>query len=251
MQQHCDPEDLALLALGESVDGTCSEHAATCAECGEQLTQLREVISVGRASGGPDALVEPPSHVWRRIESQLDTEPVPMTLGATSQVNHSAEQDPAPAIPIGRKRGLPRWTGLVAATAAGILIGGAVVTVVTGQDEQASIVASAQLMPMPDGPDRGGEAQATLNRTDTGYSVTVTASGLEGPEGFYEVWLLDPQDSGLVALGTLAPGEKQAAFPVPDGIDLSAFNAVDISDEPLDGDPTHSTVTVLRGTLQT
>ena len=113
------------------------------------------------------------------------------------------------------------------------------------------MVASAQLAPMPDGPDRGGSAEATLNRTDAGYTVTVKASGVAGPEGFYEVWLLDPENSGLIALGSIAAGEQEATFPVPDGVDLEAFNAVDVSDEPLDGDPTHSTVTVLRGTLET
>jgi hypothetical protein len=63
------------------------------------------------------------------------------------------------------------------------------------------------------------------------------------------VWLLDEQNLGLIALGTLAPGETEATFPVPDGVDLQQFNAVDVSDEPLDGDPGHSGATVMRGTL--
>jgi hypothetical protein len=103
---------------------------------------------------------------------------------------------------------------------------------------------------MPDGPDRGGSASATLNQVDGEYTVTVTATGLTGPEGFYEVWLLDEQNAGLIALGALPPGETEATFPVPEGVDLEAFSAVDVSDEPLDGDPGHSTVTVLRGGLQ-
>jgi hypothetical protein len=232
MQQHCDPEDLALLALGETVDPACQTHVATCAACSAEVGELRQVVSVGRASGGPSALVDPPPRVWEAISEQLASEPIPM-------------RRPEPAPP--RRR----WTGLVAAAAAGILIGGTVVAVVTGQDTPETLVASAQLAPMPDGPDRGGSAAATLNRTDSGYTVTVKASGVAGPEGFYEVWLLDPENSGLIALGSIAAGEQEATFPVPDGVDLDAFNAVDVSDEPLDGDPTHSTVTVLRGTLET
>ena len=30
---------------------------------------------------------------------------------------------------------------------------------------------------MPDGPDRGRQAEASLNRTDNGYTITVKASG--------------------------------------------------------------------------
>lgn len=233
MQQHCDVDELALMSLGENINDDCAAHVTTCEQCAAQLADFKELVLVGRSSGGPDNLVAPPDRVWDRISAQLATEPVPL-------VRPPAQQ----------RRGLPRWAGLVAASAAGILVGGAVVAVTTGQDTPTSVVASAQLAPMPDGPDRGGIADATLNRTDAGYTVTVSASGLAGPEGFYEVWLLDPKDSGLIALGSLGPGEQKATFPVPDGIDLEVFSAVDISDEPLDGDPTHSTVTVLRGTLE-
>jgi hypothetical protein len=231
MQQHCDSEDLALLALGEPVDPACEEHVSACPQCSAELADLRQVVSVGRASGGPDALESPPPRVWAAISDQLASEPVPLKRPDTAPPRR-------------------RWTGLVAAAAAGILIGGGAVAVITGQNTPETVVASAQLAPMPDGPDRGGSAEATLNRTDSGYTVTVKASGVAGPEGFYEVWLLDPENSGLIALGSIAAGEQEATFPVPDGVDLDTFNAVDVSDEPLDGDPTHSTVTVLRGTLE-
>lgn len=238
MQQHCDPEDLALAALGEELDSACQQHWTTCALCSEQVAELREVVAVGKASGGPDSLVEPPAGLWERIADQLETEPVPLRPATA----------PGPTV---RTRRTPGWLGLVAAAAAGILLGGVVVGSLTGSDEPGAIVASAQLTPMPDGPDRGGDASATLNRADDGYTITVMATDLSGPEGFYEVWLLDEENAGLIALGALPPGQTEATFPVPEGVDLAAFSAVDISDEPLDGDPTHSTVTVLRGTLQT
>jgi hypothetical protein len=235
MQQHCDPEDLALAALGEVLEPTCAEHLPACSLCSEQVAELREVVVAGKASGGPDSLIAAPAHVWDRIVEQLRSEPVPLQRPTAD----------APA-----RRGLPRWAGLVAASAAGVLLGGAVVGAVSGGDDTGAIVASAQLRPMPDGPDRGGSASATLNQVDGEYTVTVTATGLTGPEGFYEVWLLDEQNAGLIALGALPPGETEATFPVPEGVDLEAFSAVDVSDEPLDGDPGHSTVTVLRGGLQ-
>lgn len=227
MQQHCDADELALLALGEDLGEDCAAHVAQCEQCAEELATYREVVLVGRASGGPDMLATPPPQVWDRISEQLATEPVPLAS---------------------RRRGLPTWLGLVAATVAGILIGVGVVSY-TGRSAPEQIVASAQLAPMPDGPDRGGDAEATLNKTDDGYTVTVKATDMSGPEGFYEVWLLDEKNSGLIALGTLAPGQREATFPVPDGVDLQLFNAVDISDEPLDGNPGHSGATVMRGTL--
>lgn len=225
MQPHCDQDELALLALGEDVDPACGNHVAHCEQCRDELAAFREVVAVGRASGGPDMLASPPPAVWERISEQLATEPVPL-----------------------RRKRLPTWFGLVAATVAGVLIGAGIVTL-NSRSTPEQIVASAQLAPMPDGPDRGGDAEATLNRTDGGYSVTVKAKDMTGPEGFYEVWLLDEQNAGLVALGTLGPGQTEATFPVPAGVDLQVFNAVDISDEPLDGNPGHSGATVMRGTL--
>lgn len=222
---HCELDDLALVALGESVPQEVSEHVASCPVCNAQVEELTEVVSTGRASGGPSSLVDPPPVVWERIEEQLHTEPVPL-----------------------QPRARRRWFSVAAAAVAGILLGAGAMAMTGGQDE-GRIVASAALTPMPDGPDRGATASAVVHEGADGYSVTVKTEDLPGAEGFYEVWLLDPENAGLIALGTLSPDQSQATFPVPAGVDLNAFSAVDVSDEPLDGDPGHSTVTVLRGTL--
>jgi hypothetical protein len=50
-----------------------------------------------------------------------------------------------------------------------------------------------------------------------------------------------------VALGVLEIGSGR--FPVPAGVDLAAYGTVDVSREPLDGDPAHSTDSVARGAL--
>ena len=75
------------------------------------------------------------------------------------------------------------------------------------------------------------------------------ATGLGAPQGFFEVWLMIPDDSGLVSLGTMSAGQTHATFPVPDGLPLNVYTNVDISDEPIDGDPGHSAVSLLRGQL--
>lgn len=222
---HCEIDDLALLALGEEVAPAVSQHVAECSICTAQLQELSEVVTTGKAAG-PWTLVEPPDRVWEAVVAEIH-EPV------------------AEVVPLRPRR---RWLGLAAAAAVGVLLGAGAMVVADRPDE-GRIVASAALTPMPDGPDRGATAEAEVHQTAQGYAVTVTAKDLPGAQGFYEVWLLDPQNAGLVALGTLAPGETSATFAVPEGVDLQTFSAVDISDEPLDGDPGHSTVTVLRGTL--
>jgi anti-sigma-K factor RskA len=61
----------------------------------------------------------------------------------------------------------------------------------------------------------------------------------------FEVWLL-AADGGLQSLGLI---EHTGRFAVPAGVDLTRFNVVDVSREPIDGNPTHSGDSVVRGTL--
>ena len=79
--------------------------------------------------------------------------------------------------------------------------------------------------------------------------VTVRVDGLRPTEagGFYELWLLGP-DQRLVGLGSFRVGDDGTAtlrLPLP--VDPRAFDFFDISLEPGDGDPGHSGASVLRG----
>ena len=53
--------------------------------------------------------------------------------------------------------------------------------------------------------------------------------------------------AGGIALGTL---DGDGKFVVPAGLDMEAYPLVDVSIEPLDGNPAHSTKSVLRGRLE-
>jgi hypothetical protein len=99
---------------------------------------------------------------------------------------------------------------------------------------------------------------APLDRFTATGSATVTEAGdgtrtvevqLDKTEarGYQEVWLIAPDLSRLVSLGIM--NSSSGRFDVPTGLDLSGYPIVDVSDEPLDGNPAHSSVSIVRGTL--
>lgn len=144
----------------------------------------------------------------------------------------------------------------VAAAVVGVMLGGAAVAFVEQQDKGVEVVAKAALAPLPGDEGAGapgvgspatGVAEVALSGAQE--SLTVSTQDLAQPLGFYEVWLLDVQSGGMISLGTVPGGSHETRLPLPTGVDLQVFRAVDISDEPLDGQPGHSSVSVLRGTL--
>ena len=72
----------------------------------------------------------------------------------------------------------------------------------------------------------------------------MTAPALPAIPGAYEVWLFG-NDGRMISLGSLNQGE--GTFTVPQGIDTQEYRTIDISDEPPDGIPTHSGISVVRG----
>ncbi|MGX9900602.1 anti-sigma factor domain-containing protein [Arthrobacter sp. SA17] len=68
-------------------------------------------------------------------------------------------------------------------------------------------------------------------------------------QGYQEVWLIAPDLSRLVSLGVM--NSPSGTFDVPTGLNLSDFPIVDVSDEPVDGNPAHSSISIVRGTLDT
>ena len=79
-----------------------------------------------------------------------------------------------------------------------------------------------------------------------GCSSHVETRGLDAGDGYLELWLIDPTVSRLVSLGPL---RADGIYDVPAGVDPAQFPIVDVSVEPVDGNPTHSGDSVLRGQL--
>lgn len=69
-----------------------------------------------------------------------------------------------------------------------------------------------------------------------------------------ETWLIAPGTGAMVSLGpvpTQGLGAATVELTVPRGLDVGTFTLVDVSAEPLDGDPTHSGASLARGSLST
>jgi hypothetical protein len=138
---------------------------------------------------------------------------------------------------------------VLVAACAGALVGGAAVYAATTTQRATSpttVVAAAALEPLGGSTARG---TAQVVSSDDGARVAVDVSGLARPDGFYEVWLLDADGKRLIALGVL-DGTDKGEFAMPPGVSMTDFPVVDVSLEPSDGDPGHSSNSLVRGTLQ-
>lgn len=233
---HFDPEALALMALGEPCDDAAQvDHLDSCVDCQRELASLAEVVATARV--GVVDVPGPGPDVWGRI-------------AAAAFVPGSATTDDASSVvELRPARDTHRWWPLVAVAAAlALVVGGAgVLGLLPWPSSSAVTVASTELVPLPGTTSTATGGRAVLLQDGAGYHVEVDAVGLGSSAGFYEVWLMSPDDSGLISLGTMSSGQSHAEFSVPAGLPLSMFSAVDISDEPVDGNPQHSATTVLRG----
>lgn len=270
--QHVEPDLLALLALGERVDSSIdgvsvSEHLSACPFCRDEVRSLRATAEVARTAAGHrgDEGVHPPDRVWHGIVAELglaDTAAAP-TAGSADEVsglpptgagrpgNRGSRRRPRrPPGPGARRRWTRTAAALVATAAVGV--GGTLVAVRPWTASARQTVAfAAPLTPVRGGPS-GVRGQARVVLSADGPRLAISASGLPLREGFYEVWMYDP-DAGaghgdMVAVGTLGAG-TDSDFILPPTLNLRSHHIVDISAEQYDGNQAHSTISVLRGVL--
>ncbi len=248
-QDHCDPEQLALRALGEPAD-LDTDHLDSCARCRRELDELRVTVGVARSSSRADAPQAPPPAVWDRVVDELGVSPLTAATGAERPAGHAAGE--ADVVPLGpRRRRPPLLAAAAAAAVAGVLAGGTATWLALRPDvpdvaaAPAVVVASADLKPLPDWR-ASGDARVVRSDGQRHLHVDLRAPA-PGPGDFREVWLLDRAAKRLVSLGLL-PG-RSGDFLLPPGLDLAAYPVVDVSEEPDDGNPAHSGDSIVRGTL--
>ncbi|WP_437440904.1 anti-sigma factor [Rathayibacter oskolensis] len=111
--------------------------------------------------------------------------------------------------------------------------------------DQAVVVARADLAAFPGW--QGASGTAELEDTDGERELVVHLDATGGAQAYREVWLIASDASGLVGLGVLDGTDGR--FTVPADVDLSQYSLVDVSEEPLDGDPSHSGDSIVRGPL--
>lgn len=91
------------------------------------------------------------------------------------------------------------------------------------------------------------EGVVVISGDEDGRRAHVTLDSMP-PSGraLYELWLLDGV-RGQLALGTFAvPSSGRAEVEVPVPVEPSGFTYLDVSREPLDGNPGHSGVSIMR-----
>ena len=85
------------------------------------------------------------------------------------------------------------------------------------------------------------------------HTMAVRLSGVPDTAGgdYLEVWLMDGAGSEIIALGALTRDDTgfTGSFTVPSNLPMTRLDVVDVSAERYDGDPGHSGVSILRGTL--
>jgi len=231
---HPEPEIL-LRSVGGSTDEETRRHLATCTQCRADLATMTRARAAGATLASDPALgtlTTPPPAVWASIRRELD-----------ETVEHRVAQ--VPVAPSRGARSRRTWAVVAASVAAGAVLGASIVALVNrDQDDSAPQVAvrSSSLEPL-----EGHVTSGTLSMSGSPSreSLSVDLHEADPGPGFLEVWLLDAKTGGMVSLGVL-DGDR-GSYAVPPGLDLTAYDQVDVSREPYDGNPAHSKVSLARG----
>ncbi|MFT4469412.1 anti-sigma factor [Arthrobacter sulfonylureivorans] len=245
--RHLDPELISLLALDDTIgDRSDREHLRTCPECADEYQALRRAVIAAKADPEPE-LESPGPQVWQAIHRELGLAPElaedPLrSAPGPAPLRDAAAERPSPAAPAPRPRprNFPAW---LAAAAAVVLLAAIGVSWIVNRNT--ATLAQADLQPLEQYA-ATGTARVVENNGIRELEIRLSANEARG---YQEVWLIAPDLSGLVSLGVL--DSDSGRFPIPQGLDLSKFPIVDVSDEPLDGNPEHSSVSIVRGSLGT
>lgn len=252
--QHLDSDQLVILALGErTADAAESAHLADCAGCQAEIDDLRHVADLSAETQDLRELPPPPDRVWQGIAAEVaqmsgaagsrsvTTAPDHVVVPITSGVRRTTVTDGNTR----RSRWLPP---LVAAVAAAVLavVGTVSVIRLTERPADPAVTARASLTPLPAAPaNAAGNARVLSDDV-----LRLQIKDLPLTKGFYEVWLIDPNDiTKMIPVGLLGSSTSDVALPIPPTTDLNQYSLVDISAEAWDGDSAHSGKSLLRGTL--
>jgi anti-sigma-K factor RskA len=182
----------------------------------DEMAELLALVEQGQLPEG--GWEPPPPGLWERIDA------------ATRETE------------LERRRRRRWFLPAVAAAAAAVVLVAALGAFALIGDDGGDVVAAVDLEPLSD----GGTGTARLVEHDGTLQLHVDTADLDPGDGYLELWLIDPTVTQLISLGPL---RDDGTYDLPPHVDPSAFPIVDVSIEPVDGDPTHSGQSVLRGEL--
>ena len=255
---HPSPDLLALLALGEQA-GTPEEraHVESCSVCRAEIADLARAVVIGRRGRmGDSGLVTPPDRVWQSIRAELGFAGEPGTDRADPRAARTGVLSPAPertatVTNIGNVRpgssGRRSLAALVAAAVALVLGIGLGFGLDRFLAPRQTVLWTAELQAQGTFAGSSGEA-VVAEDPDGNRTLVVELDSPQPVDGSRAVWLIDRNRQQMRVLGYLN-GDK-GSWPVPSDLDPRQFPIVDVSKEPPgDPDPRHSTVSIVRGTL--
>jgi anti-sigma-K factor RskA len=250
--EHCEPEQLALAALGEPLSAAEAAHVDACAQCRDEIASLKRGVDIlavpAFATSGP--AIAPPPRVWDAIAAATGVQASPAGRAHAEMADAPAEPaiaavPPAPATDSVVRQLRPRRSrALLAVAAAAVVVAAAAGAIALNRDDEVTL-ASTTLSTLDTGRPEG---TASVVEEDDGTRVLRIELRTPPPqEGYYEAWLADASAKGMVSMGSVRPGTT--SLPVPDDLNLTQWPTVEISVEPLNGDPAHSGVSLVRGSL--
>lgn len=243
----------------------------------EEFDRLEDELGrLARELTGEDIHLEaPPIDLWSRIEAEADapivltdvdgsfgssppgehgvTQLRPSRIGSPRGLGEMARTPGSAKPPVSGARsglyGIPAALAVAAVLALVLATGAALIVRLTNSEVTVAEAAIGN-DGLPVQTTGSGTAVLKQRGDDQFLELELPALDAADPNSIYEIWMIDTDVDGMVSLGSLAATDGETTrIDLPDTIDHTAFPVVDISVEPLDGDPTHSGQSVLRGVL--
>ncbi|BCJ58091.1 anti-sigma factor [Micromonospora endophytica] len=248
---HLEHDRLVFLALGESAaDDSDRTHLDACPPCRDELDSLRHVAGLGAATQDLRDLPDPPEHLWQGITAEIRAaEQLPTLVPGRGQpVAAERADDPPPpaAAPAPRRARRARWSryAVTAVAAAALAVVGTVAVLREEAPPEQAVTARATLVAYGSTPPAARGDARVLGNGELHLHVT----NLPAVPGYYEVWLINPQNMEMFSVGVLGSG-PDVLLPLPPNVDLAQYSVVDVSAEEFDNNTAHSGDSLLRGSL--